>query len=244
MSAHGSHWKAAEAAERFLKGRRAAIPAAALQLEIIALMIESWRPDPARVLDLGCGDGILGAAVLERYPRTRVWFADFSAPMLDAARRRLSGETHARIVAADFGSTRWVEAVADGRPYDVVVSGFAIHHQPDSRKRTLYREIHDMLSPGGLFLNLDHVQSPTGRIEEVFTGYFVDHLYRAAASAGLQSSRADIEAEYRARPDKKENLLSPLDAQCRWLREIGFEDVDCYFRVLELALFGGRKPAA
>jgi len=28
----------------------------------------------------------------------------------------------------------------------------------------------------------------------------------------------------------------------RWLQEIGFADVDCYFKIFELALFGGRKP--
>jgi len=33
-----------------------------------------------------------------------------------------------------------------------------------------------------------------------------------------------------------------VEAQCAWLGEIGFADVDCFFRILELALFGGRKP--
>ena len=43
------------------------------------------------------------------------------------------------------------------------------------------------------------------------------------------------------RPDKKENLLAPVEAQCEELRRIGFEDVDCFFKLFELALFGGRK---
>jgi hypothetical protein len=34
-----------------------------------------------------------------------------------------------------------------------------------------------------------------------------------------------------------------VEEQCRWLKEIGFVEVDCWFKVLELALFGGRKPA-
>ncbi|MEI6633021.1 MAG: methyltransferase domain-containing protein [Chlamydiota bacterium] len=241
MSPRGSHWKTAEAVEAFLKGRRGAIPAAALQIEIIGTLIDAWRPAPGRVLDLGCGDGILGRTVLERFPEARVWFADFSDPMLKAAREKLKGVARARVVKADFGSKKWVKAVGEGRPFDVVVSGFAIHHQPHERKRALYREIYDMLATGGLFLNLDHVKSPTAEIEEVFTDYFVDHLFRFGRSSGSARSRKEIEEEYRARPDKRENVLAPLDEQCRWLREIGFADTDCYFRVLELALFGGRK---
>ena len=46
------------------------------------------------------------------------------------------------------------------------------------------------------------------------------------------------------RADKAANILAPVDDQCRWLREIGFADVDCYFKAFELALFGGRKPSA
>ena len=136
MSPRGSHWKAARNAEAFVKGRSAAIPGAALQAEIIARLIETWRPGAERVLDLGCGDGILGELALRRCPRACVWFADFSEPMLAAARRRLKGERRARVVAADFGTRAWIAAVGEGRPFDVVLSGFAIHHQPHRRKRS------------------------------------------------------------------------------------------------------------
>ena len=48
---------------------------------------------------------------------------------------------------------------------------------------------------------------------------------------------------YYNRADKKENLLTPVNTQCQWLRDIGFQDVDCFLKVFELALFGGRKTA-
>jgi hypothetical protein len=47
---------------------------------------------------------------------------------------------------------------------------------------------------------------------------------------------------YRHRPDKAANILAPVELQCGWLREIGFEEVDCCFRIYELAVFAGRKP--
>ena len=41
--------------------------------------------------------------------------------------------------------------------------------------------------------------------------------------------------------DKDEDQLAPIEAQCEWLREIGFKDVDCFFKHFEIGLFGGRK---
>jgi len=47
--------------------------------------------------------------------------------------------------------------VVANAPFEVVLSGFSIHHQPDARKRTLCAEIYNLLTPGGLFCNLEHI---------------------------------------------------------------------------------------
>lgn len=124
----------------------------------------------------------------------------------------------------------------------MIVSGFSIHHQPDERKREIYAEIYALLSPGGLFLNLEHVASASRWVEEQFEEYFIDALYRHHAPNG--KTRDEVAAEYYYRPDKSANILAPVELQCDWLREIGYEHVDCYFKAFELALFGGMKPAS
>jgi hypothetical protein len=35
---------------------------------------------------------------------------------------------------------------------------------------------------------------------------------------------------------------SPLEVHCDWLRETSYVNVDCYLKVLELAIFGGQRP--
>ena len=86
MNENTSAWQTKEVAAAFLGGVRGAIPGADLQLSVIRKIAELWFPSPARLLDLGCGDGILGRLLLEAFPGAKAVFADFSEPMLDAAR--------------------------------------------------------------------------------------------------------------------------------------------------------------
>jgi SAM-dependent methyltransferase len=236
-----SKWQTEQLAEVFLRDVRRAIPGAQLQLEVLSHIVGNWWPSPSRILDLGCGDGILGRALLSAFPTASVVFADFSDPMLDAARKILGRNPQATVVKADFGSPAWMRAAGGEPPFDIVVSGLAIHHQPDERKKQLYAEIHGILAPGGVFLNLEHVASQSQAGKELFDEFFINHLWEYHRASGRPGTRESIASTYYHRPDKKENILAPVDEQCRWLRHIGFTDVDCFLKVFELAIFGGRK---
>ena len=237
-------WKEAGLSKTFLKNVRGAIPFAAEQIDVMLRVLKEMTPAVERILDLGCGDGVLGRSVLALHPAARAVFVDFSDTMLDAAKKQLGDGARAEFIQQDFGERRWVEAVRHRAPFDVIVSGFAIHHQNDERKREVYAEIFELLRPGGLFLNLEHVSSPTKRLEDIFETAFIDSLYAYHRLRGPAVGREQVAAEFYNRPDKKANILAPVDLQCSWLREIGYEDVDCYFKFFEFALFGGRKPGS
>jgi len=36
------------------------------------------------------------------------------------------------------------------------------------------------------------------------------------------------------RPGRAANILASVEEQCRWLRDIGFQDVDCFWKYFEL----------
>jgi tRNA (cmo5U34)-methyltransferase len=243
MSDTQSKWQTGELAATFLQDVRCAIPAAGLQLEVLGKIIGSWHPAPARIMDIGCGDGAIGRFLLELFPKAHMIFADFSDPMLDAAKKYLKNSTRVTIVKADFSSSAWLNVISPYKPIDVVVTGFAIHHLPDQRKQELYKEVFDLLGPGGVFLNLEHVASSTPDVQQIFDSFFVDHLYRFHQARDPQKTREEIKQAYYSRPDKSENILAPVETQCRWLQQIGFADVDCFFKVFELAIFGGRRTS-
>jgi len=137
-----------------------------------------------------------------------------------------------------------VEAVRAVAPFDLIVSSYAIHHLGDARKRALYGEIRDLLAPGGWFLNVEHVASASPWVERCADELVLDSLHAFQAAQGSTRTRAAVAAEYHARPDKAANILAPVERQCDWLRELGFADVDCFFKVFELAVFGGRVAEA
>ena len=236
-------WKSGALGKQYLEGVRGAIPLAAQQIELILLIVGQAPRKVKRFMDLGCGDGILGRALFGQCPDARGVFLDFSETMIAAARDKLIASPYEAVfIVQDYGQPGWVHAVVAQAPFDAIVSGFSIHHQPDPRKKAIYKELFDLLAPDGWFLNLEHVASASEWGRGIFDQYFIESLCRHHERVGTNKSQEQIALEYYHRPDKAANILAPLEDQCQWLREIGFEHVDCYLKILELALFGGKKP--
>jgi len=177
-----------------------------------AVVLEQIPAGARRILDLGCGDGRLLALVLIGRPEARGVAVDFSKTMLDAVRKRFQGDPRVEVI--EHNLDRRLPAL--GR-FDAAVSCFAIHHLEHPRKRELYEESYALLDPGGVFLNLEHVEP---------------------ATPGLHARFLDIVG----RPEDPSNKLLDIETQLRWLREIGFAEVDCHWKWMEIALLGGTRP--
>src|SRR5688572_29561889 len=159
-------WKLSAIVNRFLSFR-AAIPLAQEQIGVMMSILKSRSEPVERFLDLGCGDGILGAAVLGEYPSSRGVLVDFSEPMLEQARVQLADYANQlTFMNLDYGDPSWVKTARSEGPFDAIVSGYSIHHQPNERKRPLYREIFTQLRPGGWFINIEHIAPSSPLVTE------------------------------------------------------------------------------
>lgn len=181
-----------------------------------AMVLEMVPTAARRILDLGTGDGRLLALLQIDRPDAEAIAIDFSPTMLDAARARFAGQPSVTIVTHDLDDP--LPALGS---FDAIVSSFAIHHCTDERKRSLYAEIFGLLVPGGTFCNLEHVASATSALQ----ARFLAHM-------GIAEGTGD-----------PSNKLCSVESQLGWLRDIGFGEVDCYWKWFELAVFGGIKPA-
>jgi tRNA (cmo5U34)-methyltransferase len=167
-----------------------------------------------RVLDIGTGDGRLIKLIKSHLPSIEVVALDISPIMIKAVKDNFSNDSAVKVIEHDLGNQ-----LPDMGYFDAVVSGLAIHHLTHKRKYALYDEIYDILYPGGVFCNLEHVSSP---------------------SIG-QHARFLKAISYTNKKEDYTNRLLSMEKQLQWLRDIGFVDVDCYWKWLEIALLIGYK---
>ncbi len=152
-----------------------------------------------RVLDLGCGDGRLLALVAgARRGVLEAIGLDSSPPMIERARSRFADDPRVRVVDHDLTAP-----LPELGSFDVVVSGFAIHHLTHDRKRSLLAEVVGCLRPGGVFANLEVVQCATPELQ-------ADFYLRIERPGG-----------------DPEDVLAGVEEQLAWMRSAGLDQVDC-----------------
>jgi tRNA (cmo5U34)-methyltransferase len=169
-----------------------------------------------RVLDLGAGTGLLSATVAEKFPAARITLVDLSVEMLRVARRRFEGHPG----RFEFRVMDYAREPLPGGPrgFDLVVSALSFHHLTHGDKRVTFEKVHASLASGGRFVNADQVQGQTPK-----AGWdHHEHRPHRAPEAGL--------------PEE-----ATLQEQMAWLREAGFEEVECYYENNRFAVYGGRK---
>lgn len=177
-------------------------------------LVEALPDTVERVLDLGCGDGRLVEVVLGARPEiVNAIGLDNSPPMIELGRDRFRDD--ARVVIEEHDLQRTLPALGS---FDVVVSGFAIHHLSHERKQQLFGEVAAILRPGAVFANLEVVQCATPELHDEFN--------RRIERAG----------------GDPEDVLAQVEPQLEWMRAAGLVQVDCNWRWRGFALFVGQTP--
>jgi tRNA (cmo5U34)-methyltransferase len=173
-----------------------------------------------RILDLGAGTGLLTAAVADAYPDARFELLDGSPEMLAEAQQRL-GE---RVVAVHVKD---MAGELPAGPFDAVVSALAIHHLEDDDKRLLFQQVHDVLRPGGVFVNAEQVLGPTPELAELY----VEKWQRMCRELG--ASDDELAASLQRR---RHDRCADVESQLQWLRAAGFASADCVYKYWEEAV--------
>jgi tRNA (cmo5U34)-methyltransferase len=178
-----------------------------------------------RVLDLGAGTGLLSAVVADGFPEAQIELLDASEPMLSLAQERL-GDAVSAVHVADMS------AELPSGPFDAVVSALAIHHLEHPDKRELMRSVHDVLRPGGVFVNAEQVDAPTPQLTRLYAERW------AADCRALGATEEEIDG---ARERMRHDRCTDVETQLGWLRDAGFATVDCTYQAWRFAVLIARK---
>jgi SAM-dependent methyltransferase len=137
---------------------------------------------PARVLDLGCGNGVPATRMLaERFDVTGV---DISDVQISRARQLVPTGTFLR---ADIANLEFPAA-----SFDAVVSFFALIHIPVEEQRGILSRIRAWLVPGGLFLATVGHHSWTGIADFHGADMYWSHTDASTYCAWLDDVGIDV----------------------------------------------------
>jgi tRNA (cmo5U34)-methyltransferase len=126
------------------------------QLDMLLSIIEAEYQAGDSILDLGFGSGLVEEMIFQRIPAAQVVGVDASQAMMQLAHGRLQPyAAQYSAIEHDLRDLKSLPLQADS--FRFIISIQALHHLTDSEMQMAYASIHDLLSPGGLFLLLDRV---------------------------------------------------------------------------------------
>ncbi len=157
-------------------------------------------PPSAKILDAGCGTGLMARYLIQRFPSSRIVASDIDRNMLYEMARLVAEENLPKeqllIAEGDLSTPerfRLFEtgqniAVSENYFDGIFVSG-ALEHVPLNET---VRRLSRLLKPGGTFFNLGVRRNPAGAVFGMvyhFRPYTLLEMHEACESAGL----ADIQ---------------------------------------------------
>jgi len=189
-----------------------------------------------RVLDLCSGVGVVTLKLVEAdLPIADVTLADLSPELmrraLDILGRKLPSRPPLSTVQVDLLADE-LAARAPG-PFDLVVTCNAFQHFPRERQAELFRQIHAVLGPSGVFVFESHFNQMRANWKHAMMAEYQAKLRRAGASdAAIQNATDHIMGFH--------NYIDLRDAY-NWLEGAGFGVYECTFRKDEIGIFAAVK---
>lgn len=165
-------------------------------------------PPLAKILDAGCGTGLLALYLAKRFPNAKIYATDIDANMLGElapmlAKSRING--HRFIMAqSDLKEPEKIKA-ADGEEtiippdyFDAIFASGAMEHARPLAASTA--RLIRLLKPGGTFFNLGMRKNATGAVLTMMykvRPYTIAEMRSANESAGLEDTKViRLSADY------------------------------------------------
>lgn len=235
-------------------------PGRAEKFDLILDLLSSRRLSKFTLLDLGCGPGVLGGKVLQRFPRAKVIGVDMGPKVLRMAEEAWKPyRDRTQWIRAELQDPGWRTLIPPGS-VGVVVSSLCLHALAPRDLRRLYQDLGRMVRRDGLLIDADLIpweahQSTFNQLSESIRELEVargargnarslsregEALWRRVRRRGLMADLfAAQDAERRAAKErhpsqghKLEDLVG-IDTHLSYLRSSGFREVSVIWQHLD-----------
>jgi tRNA (cmo5U34)-methyltransferase len=243
---NASHWSENDS-NLFLNRADIFVPAREEQTSTLLDLIPANIDETFTVVELASGEGNLAEAILTRFPRCHYLALDGSLTMRTHLQQRLAYFAE-RLEVRPFELSN--QAWRSELPAQVrcILSSLCVHHLDGSGKRQLFRDMLKHLEPDGALLLADLVLPANQRIADFFAQQYDDIVReQSLAKLGDLSGYEEFEKQqwnyfrYDYGKPNLHDLPSLLSEQLRWLQEVRFRQVDCYWMRAGHAIYGGYK---
>lgn len=232
-----SEWAKPEFVQRYVDNAENFIAERRRMLGILKSFYNYFIKKPegvsSKILDLGCGDGILTREILKVDSNIDATLLDGSQEMLDNAKKLVGNLNNIRYINCTF--QKLLETGLELDKYDFIISSLAIHHLTFAEKRLFFHRIYSLLNRDGAFLNID-VVSIEEKLEAWYLHLWEEWIIEREKTVNYKNSLIDIPRKTKENPD---NLPDALDRQLELLKQAGFKHVDCYYKYGIFAVYGG-----
>ena len=168
---------------------------------LLRTVIEFVPDTPSRILELGCGTGILTAMLRATFPGAETTGLDISGEMLALASEK-----------PELAGTRFIEGDIRGEwpdgMYDAIISTLCLHHISRDERSEVIRRAAGALNPGGRFIYGDIFRAE----QDWEDALLMDGWRKAMRTAGAPE---EVIVEMTAQRKERAPMLSTMP----WARE-------------------------
>ncbi len=178
-----------------------------------------------RVLDLGCGNGILSELVFRKLLNSHIVGFDLTESMLKAFKKKMSKYSgRFELIQGDFRTD------SIGNEYDIIIAGLTLHHLTWEEREKFYKTLYSSLNEGGLFIARDIIIDENKEVVNDQYCYWKEFIKSQGEAPDFWYFK-HIEKDY----------PMTLTDHFAWLRKAGFSKMACQWRLYNFAITTAEK---
>jgi len=197
-------------------------------IEVLINSVPFAAKEPIKIIELGCGTGMVSRGIKKRYPNAHLKCIDMSSEMLNVAKNKLKEFSNIDYELADFTKYKFKEK------YDAVVSSLSLMYlNGDKARKSIFSKVYNALKPGGIFIAGEVNISNHKYFQDIHMKQWIKHMRKFYSDDFIQKEVL-IKAQ-------KHGKLSALLDEIQWLKDIGFRHVEVFWKYYNFSVYGAIK---